>query len=427
MHRLRFMVPSVAALLGPWIVLGCGAHVEGGGTGGQGGAHGTTASVTSSHVSTTSVSSTVASTSTAGTGAGGAGFGGAGTSTGFGGAGTSTGFGGASTSSSTGGGGTVDARPPPPPAMMPPDGTGTTTFAITELFLGDTDPTGTPDQVNGWENYGYNIDGVSPNDFSAFCKTVDNASPTLVHQEGTFPGLVGVENSWGHDILPIFLGIESDTSQKTNDALASGGPTILLTLVQLGSGTSYDPIVARLYQGASLGSTPKHDGTDLWPIDPASLTNTSDPTSAKVQFLMSYVASGTWVSGSTGSVSVTVGGEIAEVLPIDHATITMQMDPTHQNAVHGIISGIISTQALQSTIQKTAGGFDPSLCSGPTIQSILSQIAQASDIMTDGTQDPTQSCNGISIGLGFNATVVQLGPVAPPTPPQPNPCGDAGP
>jgi hypothetical protein len=37
-------------------------------------------------------------------------------------------------------------------------------------------------------------------------------------------------------------------------------------------------------------------------------------------------------------------------------------------------------------------------------------MVQASDILSDGTQDPTQTGDGISIGLGFNATVVQLGP-----------------
>jgi hypothetical protein len=39
----------------------------------------------------------------------------------------------------------------------------------------------------------------------------------------------------------------------------------------------------------------------------------------------------------------------------------------------------------------------------------MAQIAQSSDIMHDGTQDPTQPCDAISIGLGFDATQAQLG------------------
>ena len=45
--------------------------------------------------------------------------------------------------------------------------------------------------------------------------------------------------------------------------------------------------------------------------------------------------------------------------------------------------------------------------------------------MQDGTQDPTKTCDGISIGLGFDAELVQLGPIAPPAA-TPNPCADAG-
>jgi len=62
------------------------------------------------------------------------------------------------------------------------------------------------------------------------------------------------------------------------------------------------------------------------------------------------------------------------------------------------------------------------LCMGPTIDSLLAQMTQASDILADGSQDPAQTCNGISIGLGFKMKPVQIGVIAPPGPPPPNPC-----
>ena len=58
----------------------------------------------------------------------------------------------------------------------------------------------------------------------------------------------------------------------------------------------------------------------------------------------------------------------------------------------------------------------------PTLQSILNQLRQASDIMSDGSQDPAKQCDAISIGLGFTMKSAQLGPVAPPTPPPADPC-----
>ena len=75
----------------------------------------------------------------------------------------------------------------PPASGLPhaPDGTGSVTFAITKFFVGDTDPNGTRDFVNGWKNYGYDIDGVlGAANLSALCKPVNNASPSTVHAEG---------------------------------------------------------------------------------------------------------------------------------------------------------------------------------------------------------------------------------------------------
>src|ERR1700733_13064616 len=71
----------------------------------------------------------------------------------------------------TGMGGTPTmANPPGPPAMNPPDGTGNVPFAIGQLYLGDTDrctpPAGSascdgaPDSLNGWKQYGFDIDGL---------------------------------------------------------------------------------------------------------------------------------------------------------------------------------------------------------------------------------------------------------------------------
>src|SRR4051812_31282184 len=60
----------------------------------------------------------------------------------------------------------ADAGPPlnHPPAAGPaqaPDGTGTASFAVRKLYLGEADRDGTPNSMNGWKNYGYDLDGKS--------------------------------------------------------------------------------------------------------------------------------------------------------------------------------------------------------------------------------------------------------------------------
>jgi hypothetical protein len=146
-----------------------------------------------------------------------------------------------------------------------------------------------------------------------------------------------------------------------------------------------------------------------------------------VQFPSSYVVGNTWVSGSKGdlTLSLSVAGFTLN-LTIGNAVITAELDATHKTAKNGTIAGILGTDTLTSELKKVAGAFDPSLCSGPTIDSIVSQIEQASDIGADGSQDPTKPCTGISIGLGFDAAVVQLGDIAPKSDPMPSPCDGTG-
>lgn len=64
------------------------------------------------------------------------------------------------------------------------------------------------------------------------------------------------------------------------------------------------------------------------------------------------------------------------------------------------------------------------VCSGPTKDSVLQQIRATSDIMNDGTQDPDATCDGISVGLGFEAEAVQLGPAVDRQPPPVDPCAN---
>jgi hypothetical protein len=386
MLRSHLLLAGIAAAsLGAWVAPGCGSSAESNPTGGT-----TTTTTTSSS---------------------------------------------SSSSSSGAGGSQMSAEPPGPPAMTPPDGTGNTTFAISQLFLGDTDRctpaageatcTGTPDALNGWKNFGFNIDGIiAAPPYSNLCKPVDNAAAS-VHQNGNG----GIDNSFGQNILQIILSLSSTASQTINQDITSGKFTVMLSMVNLGAGANYNPLLTRLYGGADLGSNPKFDGTDSWPVLPSLLNNPSDITSAKVQFMSSYVNNQTWVSGSKGSIDLNLSIDSFSLdLTIGSAQIAFDMDSTHHYGSNGTIAGVLNTQTLINELQKVAGAFDPAFCdpTNPTFQSIATEISQASDILSDGSQDPTKTCDGISIGLGFNAALVQLGSVAAPTTGPANPCADAG-
>jgi hypothetical protein len=329
-----------------------------------------------------------------------------------------TGSGSTSSGGTSGGPGT---EPPAPGPTKAGDGTGSVTFAISKLYLGDTDPDGTPDKVNGWKNYGYDLDGdISTATSTNLCKPIDSATPKNVYPDGND----GIDNSFGKLILPIILGISSTAPSAINSSITGGKFTIMLDMQKLGTGADYNPLTTNLFAGGDLGKAPAFDGTDMWPVRPELL---NDPTNiaagSKVSFPTSYVTGNTWVSGSKGNVvlALSISGFTLS-LTIANAVISLELDPTHKHGTKGIIAGVLATEELTTQLKMVAGSFDPSLCSGSTIDSIVTEISQASDILQDGSQDPTKSCDGISIGLGFDAEVVELGAIAPKTVPGPSPC-----
>ena len=82
--------------------------------------------------------------------------------------------------------------------------------------------------------------------------------------------------------------------------------------------------------------------------------------------------------------------------------------PARPGAVtNGTLAGVLSAAELAASLQMVM----PSLCSGDNFGSIKTHFVQASDIVL-GSDDETvsnaagQPCNGISIGIGFDATEI---------------------
>jgi len=76
-------------------------------------------------------------------------------------------------------------------------------------------------------------------------------------------------------------------------------------------------------------------------------------------------------------------------------------------ATHGQIAGIIDKDEIQIEMHRLRTKINPALCDiigGPPFD-----FGQTADILVDGTQDPGQTCDGISAGFGFTMKRAQLG------------------
>jgi hypothetical protein len=291
---------------------------------------------------------------------------------------------------------------------------------VNQIFLGDTDPNGIPNPTNGWKQYGFDLDNrISTKNSTDLCKPAQGGSPAAVFPDGNN----GIDNSFGKNTLPILLGLASDLGTLNNQAIANGEYTYLLSMANVAQDLCSTS--SAFFLGGNLGGVPKFDGSDVWPIDSSSLVDPMNPASAKCSFSDTRLEGGIVHAGPPSQFDmVLIVSGFRMILPIRNARMLFNVDADLKGATAGQIGGIIPTEALVQEIAKVAAAFDTAFCdpSSPTLVSILNQIRQASDIMQDGTQDPTKTCDGISIGLGFTLKSTQLGAIAKPVPPPPDPC-----
>ena len=239
-------------------------------------------------------------------------------------------------------------------------------------------------------------------------------------------GTNGIDNSFGKLIFPLLKGIDDNLALEVNETISTGQGTLLLQFLKLGSGASANPIAVSVFHGGDLGGPPNFDGTDQWPVlDDELVDGTTIESGSKLTFPNGYITSNTWVSGpfpfsNPFVLSLVAHGDTLN-LEIRNPIITLDLDPSRAFGRRGIIAGVVSTAAFESATRDFFVEAAGAACNDATTNAVLGQVAQASDILQDGTQNPGQVCDGISIGVGFDAQVVLLGAVAQ-TPPPAMPC-----
>jgi hypothetical protein len=313
------------------------------------------------------------------------------------------------------------ASPPAPGPEKPPTSDEHLTFALRTLFLGNTDRDGTPNPSHAWKSYGYDLDGKISTKFSTdLCKPREAALPKNVYPDGDD----GIDNAFGNRLLEIILGLWADGPIRVNENIAAGKSTVLLDITGIGPDASYNPLLARAYEGAPRGAPALFDGSDTWPVRPESLALPGDLASSLAVDERSYLVDDTWVGHLQGTLTLplvlpSADGDVLLRLPIHRPIVTMKLDAIRAHATLGTLAGVIAVEDVVAEAARIFAQLDPS-CKPETVQSILTHVAQAADILLDGSQDPSRECDGVSIGIGFEAARASLGDVGEPVPESPS-------
>lgn len=320
---------------------------------------------------------------------------------------SATGTGGGSTSSatSTGTGISTGTGGSMPSVCTPSDGV---VLALNTIDFGDMGM-----DISGTQKLGFNIDGlVSTAASTDLCQPVTGGSKATIYPDGD----VGIDNSFGKNILPQLLTLAPGFSDSTTNSIVNGDFTMMLNFVGLTAAPDQPSLVTRLYGGTYLGFPPSFDGSDCWPVVPELLTNPADIKSSTVVFDKSSMAGDKWVSGTAATIVLTVPvGPASITLTIHKAQVSLTLSADHKSATGGLIGGVLDTDEFLNEVKKAIYAINPAYCG--LIGQIEPKMRQASDILADGTQSAATTCNGISIGFGFTMKEIQLGGVGPKTPP----------
>lgn len=291
-----------------------------------------------------------------------------------------------------------------PPARPTTKATGTTKwFAVKKLYLGTSDRTGKVSS-KAWEQFGFDIDGQNTTADKAktntdVCKRVEGA-PAGINTDGA----KGVDNNFGSQVMSVIKSLKSDAEDQVNGTLTDGSFTLLLKIDNY-TETDNDSApgqlyVATYYGGKDSGKKPSFSASDTeWQILDASLDASGKP---KLQFPKAYVSNGQWVSGDfgTGTIELAIALSGAEIkLPIDSGVITFNV----KDGTGGNIAGAMNTKKLQDSLTPIAKKFG--ICPGnATYDQVVNTLTQGADLVSGAPnlQDKSQTCNAISIALGFD-------------------------
>jgi len=286
-------------------------------------------------------------------------------------------------------------------------------YVVSRVYLGDESRQGGA-SVNAWRSFGENVDGkVSTPSSSDVCAPLPGASKS-VHADGDN----GIDNGWGSTVLPILAALTPSISKDVNARIAQGSAPLLLRFDGFSGELDLPSFGLAILDPAPLAAA-KLDGTDRWPVYARSFDGLGRPA---VAFPQSSLAAGALSTGPRGGpITLRLPGDGLDLdVPIGAVRVTARVQP--KGLAQGTISGVIPVDAFAQSLRNAAARTSSSFCSGSTIEALLAQIRQAADILVDGSQDPAKACNGISIGIGFDAVPATIGETLKDPTPLPNPC-----
>jgi hypothetical protein len=289
-------------------------------------------------------------------------------------------------------------------------------FALSKVYIDRDRATGAP-SADAWKKYGFDLDGLATAASSTnHCQPVAGADAARVKTDGDN----GIDNAFGASIAPIIASFDQPNQpgwvQTWNTSLQLDPDLVLRFPAQ--EAASYP---AQVYASAPLCKDSSARTPKLFPIDAATVEG-NDVDRPKAPPITGTLAGDVWTSDVIASLAIVIpvaGGPIP--MRLQRVRMSMRLSADRKSVTDGVIGGIANTEELVAALRQFKGFINPLACVPGVFDQYEAKIRQASDILDDGTQDPQRTCNGITVGIGFDMVRASIGSVEMP-PPKVDPC-----
>lgn len=289
-------------------------------------------------------------------------------------------------------------------------------FALSKVYIDRDRATGAP-SADAWKKYGFDLDGLTTDASSTnHCQPVAGADVARVKTDGDN----GIDNAFGASIAPIIASFDQPNQpgwvQLWNTSLQLDPDLVLRFPTQ--EAPSYP---AQVYATAPLCKDSPARTPKLFPIDSATVDG-NDVDKPKATPITGTLSGDVWTSDVIASLAIVIpvaGGPIP--MRLQHVRMSMKLSADRKSFTDGMIGGIANTEELVGALRQYKGFINPLACVPGVFDQYEAKIRQASDVLDDGTQDPQRTCNGITVGIGFDMVRVAIGSVDTP-PAKGDPC-----
>ncbi|MFI5301362.1 MAG: hypothetical protein ACHREM_25025 [Polyangiales bacterium] len=286
----------------------------------------------------------------------------------------------------------------------------------------------------GWTSVALDLDHRATDPYEPASATASCARASGAPSNTLLDGVGGVDDNFVEQVLPVINGLD-----YCFDSSMSSGDAAMLLRLDAAANDDATQVGGAVFLAHRDPSALDGGASQAWRVDARSLADGATLSRPIATFSAGYVRDGVWVSGeATGRAMLPLmiqpsfwkcdpTSPLSEAdLPIARTQLVVHLNPV--DGSQSIVAGVMPSAELAAALIPSLIG---DVCLSDSLrQSAIETFSQAADtvLAAPDLNDPSVTCDSISLGLGFTIQAIDAPTAVVPAPVIATPagCGDAG-